>query len=302
MDAQILDLVFWWVSYLRDTKNYSNHTVSSYKLDVDNFFSYARNNNDGVYLYEDFLKIDSTQVRGWFFARKSLGTSHRSNLRALSSLKNFIRYLNKYKNFANESILSFNLRSNINSLPKPILLENILLIIDSMNSKFPWIKKRNQALIALLYASGLRISEALDLKISDISQTKSLKICGKGHKERMVPLISSVYLMLKEYIKVSPFNNFEQNYLFCSIRGKKLSRITVAKHLIDIRKKLGLENPVSAHAMRHSFATHLINKNIDLRDIQILLGHSSISTTEIYTKVETSSLLRDYTKFHPRND
>ena len=192
------------------------------------------------------------------------------------------------------------------ALPRPIKVEEIKNIINEIqNSKqINWIKKRDIAMITAIYGCGLRINEILSIKYQDIPITHTkgyVKIIGKGNKERLVPLISIVLKSVNEYINACPFNFDNETFLFLGKNFKKLNPGTFQRNFREIRKKLDLHKSFTPHALRHSFATHMLEGGADVRTIQKLLGHKSLKSTQVYTEVSQEQLSKLYNKFHPRN-
>lgn len=194
-------------------------------------------------------------------------------------------------------------------LPRPLSKGQAMQVITTAleMSDTPWIGVRNAAVLAILYGCGLRISEALNLTKDQFdhlqrdSESNSITITGKGKKQRVVPVLKNVMGYLTEYVSMSPHNLAAAGPLFVNFRGGKLGPIAIQKLMRDIRHALKLPDTATPHALRHSFATHLLTNNCDLRSIQELLGHSSISTTAIYTKVDAEHLERAVSKAHPMN-
>ena len=292
-------LVQNWLEQLTIQLRYSDHTVICYNRDLLNFLNFL-NEHEGTIIDHNTLKnLKLSDFRAWLSYRVSNDLSARSNARALSSVKSFFYYLAK-QNILDTKIIDSVRRSKLSKLlPKPIPEDNIVAFLNQefyFDNDPQWVTNRDRALYTLLYSTGLRISEALNIKTKDIGP--EIKIRGKGKKDRIVMLFPVTLNRIKIYINTCPYN-LNDNFLFLGVRGKKLNASAV-----DIRlKKLQLINELpehsSAHAFRHSFATHLIQKGVDLRSVQELLGHESLESTQIYTDIDDYSLLRIYEKTHP---
>ncbi len=298
-EKNLQELVQKWIEQLSVQLRYSNHTIICYRRDLFNFFNFL-NEHEGAIINLRILKnLKLADFRAWLSHRISENLSARSNARALSSLKSFFYYLAKL-NLIETKIIDSVRRSKLSKLlPKPIPENNIMKFL---NQQFyfeddpHWITNRDRALYTLLYSTGLRINEALNIKTKHVEP--EMKIRGKGKKDRIILLFPITQERIKSYIDTCPYD-LTDDYLFLSVKGKKLRASTV-----DIRlKKLQMLNELpehsSAHAFRHSFATHLIQKGADLRSIQELLGHESLESTQIYTDIDDYSLLKIYKKTHP---
>lgn len=274
--------------YLKTEKKYSSNTITTYITNICQFFDY---NN------KDVFKVTDKDVRIFLEYLNKQGISSKSIANKISSLKTFYKYLKA----ENSPLNKIELPKIQKSLPKSLNEEDINKLLDiELNDKFDY---RNKAMIELLYATGLRISELINLKITNINFDQDyVKTMGKGSKERIIPIGDYAKYYLKIYIDLYRndfLKNKESEYIFISNHGKKMTRQTFFLLLKKIAKEKGIKTDFSPHTLRHSFATHLLKYGADLRSIQELLGHSSISTTQIYTHVENEKLKSDYNNFHP---
>ena len=274
--------------YLKTEKKYSSNTITTYITNICQFFDY---NN------KDVFKVTDKDVRIFLEYLDKQGISSKSIANKISSLKTFYKYLKT----ENSPLDKIELPKIQKSLPKSLNEEDINKLLDiELNDKFDY---RNKAMIELLYATGLRISELINLKITNINFDQDyVKTIGKGSKERIIPIGEYAMYYLKIYIDLYRndfLKNKESEYIFISNHGKKMTRQTFFLLLKKIAKEKGIKTDFSPHTLRHSFATHLLKYGADLRSIQELLGHSSISTTQIYTHVENEKLKSDYNNFHP---
>jgi integrase/recombinase XerC len=290
-----------WLSNLRNIKGLSDNTLEAYKKDIIKFIYFLRNYLGNDPSLNDLRKLTNNNFRGYLTEQKNLGISNISIARQISSLKSFFNYLIKIKKIDNSPILNLKGPKQKKSLPRPIIADLAIEVIKEAKNidDEKWIGQRNQTILILLYGCGLRISEALNLNYSDITNNDYLIIKGKGNKERVVPIMDYIRDSIVNYIKVCPFKFSDGDPLFIGKRRKRLSPRIIQYALEKIRVSLSLPETATPHALRHSFATHLLENGGDLRTIQELLGHSSLSTTQKYTKVENSQLLNVYTKTHP---
>lgn len=289
---------------LAHTRQASAHTQSSYARDLRSFTLFMTEYLGEEITLSSLAALKERDVRAWLAARMNRGLVAASNARALSALRSYIRYLARHHDFENAAILQVSSPKRTPPLPKAPSESQTMQALDALSDEdeamAPWIAARNHALAMLLYGCGLRISEALSLTARDI-QGDSLRILGKGKKERVVPLLSVVREALNQYVEASPYHTAaDASPLFVGARGKALQPAIFQRLIRDMRRELGLPESVTPHALRHAFATHLLGRGVDIRDIQELLGHASLNTTQRYTKVDTTRLLAAYKNAHPR--
>lgn len=296
-------LILTWQQWLQTEKNVSPHTISSYSHDLGAFISFI-NSHQGEQVTRDTLKsLELMDFRACLADRLQQGVTHRSNARLVSVLRTFYRFLHRRYGIANHAIGLLKSAKFLSSLPRPLTSTEALNLTqaESITEQETWVTQRDQALFTLLYGCGLRISEALNLTIHEIATANDcLRIVGKGHKERLVPLLPQVKEKVLNYIKVHPQNSKANAPLFIGVKGDILNAGIAQKQMRQLRLQLGLPDSATPHALRHSFATHLLTAGGDLRTIQELLGHASLSTTQRYTKIETTKLAEIYKKAHPR--
>ena len=247
---------------------------------------------------------DTICFRAWLADRRSRGLSFKSTARALSSLRGFYKYLAKHYDIKNDAIGLISAPHIPKKLSKAIDASDVADMrgaIREIEGDEPWIAARDWALVTLLFGCGLRISEALGLKNSDVAHApQNLRIVGKGNKERIVPVLPAVNRAIEKYISGRPFGNAPDDELFRSVRGLPMSARMAEKVIEKLRHYLQLPDYVTPHALRHTFATALLADGADLRSLQELLGHSSLSTTQLYTKVNMSEIMNIYEHCHPR--
>lgn len=302
MEEFILQKVYLeWLVNLKNIKGLSENTIAAYKRDIKKFILFLRNylGNDPTII--DLNKLSNNSFRGYLAEQKNLGNSNVSIARQISSLKSFFNYLIKIKKINNSPILNLKGPKQKKSLPRPIIADLAIQVIKEAKNidDEKWVGQRNQTILILLYGCGLRISEALNLNYSDFTNNDYLVIKGKGNKERIVPMMDYIRKSIAHYMEICPYEFTNDDPLFIGKRRGRLSPRIIQYALEKIRASLALPETATPHALRHSFATHLLENGGDLRTIQELLGHSSLSTTQKYTKVENSQLLNVYTKTHP---
>jgi integrase/recombinase XerC len=304
VDDDIQEIIAAWQEWLAIEKNVSPHTASSYQLDLKRFLEFL-NTYKGSFVTRDILQnLELIDFRAFLSARLQQGVGHRSNARAISMLRTFYLFLNRRYGISNTSIKMIRSAKFLSTLPRPLSPQEAINVTEeaSIDTEESWVSARDQALFTLLYGCGLRISEALQLSIADMmNATDTILIKGKGDKERLVPLLPQVKAKVMLYIDMHPQKNTLQAPLFIGVKGDRLQANVAQKQLRQLRLQLGLPDTATPHALRHSFATHLLAAGGDLRTIQELLGHVSLSSTQKYTKIETSHLADIYKKTHPRS-
>ena len=302
-----------WASYLKDIKGHSENTYRSYCFDVCDFLIFFKFYNGNSVSLSNLKDLNLQTFRAWLadlsenrkyknIYKKPL--SARSRRRAISSIKNFFKYSSLNNDLYKVAYSEVQLLKNPKiprSLPKPIAEGDIELLIEELKkiSKKSWVQKRNIALLYLLYGCGLRINEALSITKSHLIDKSSLTILGKGNKERLVPVLDIVANSLENYLKEIPYDLPSDVSIFVGDRGNPLKASAFQRDLKNARVNLGLPKTATPHSLRHSFATHLLKNGGDLRIIQELLGHSSLSTTQIYTEVDDISLEKTYKEKNP---
>lgn len=289
--------------YLLNTKNYSTHTVTAYYTDIRDFLTFFRYFNDDKLELTDIAKCDTFAFRAWLANRARRNLTHKSTARALSSLRTFYKWLARHKNVQNDAIGLISSPKIERKLSKAIETTDVSDMHDAIRAidgNEPWIAARDWALVVLIFGCGLRISEALSLKNSDVANApSSLRIVGKGNKERIVPVLPAVNTAIEKYMKINPYGTNSDNFLFRSVRGLPMSARMAEKVIENLRHYLQLPDYVTPHALRHTFATALLAGGADLRSLQELLGHSSLSTTQLYTRVNMAEIMDAYKHAHP---
>ena len=290
-----------WINHLTNIKKLSQNSVISYKNDLSKFLIFFQDYIEKNIGLKEIENIEISEFRSFLTHRRNSEISSNSIARNISALKSFFRFLIKNNKIKESSV--FNLKSPKlkKSLPRPINVDLAIQVIKQAEEieDEKWIGLRNKAILLLLYGCGLRISEALSLNHDDIQNEDHILIKGKGEKERIVPMMPYIKKGIENYLEACPKEIISGEALFIGKRFSRLSPRIIQYALEKIRTALSLPETATPHALRHSFATHLLDSGGDLRTIQELLGHSSLSTTQKYTKVETSKLLDTYKKSHP---
>jgi len=296
------EIIAEFIDYLLNTKNYSTHTVSAYESDIRDFLGFFSRFSSSVEL-SDVANADTFSFRAWLADRAKRELTHKSTARALSSLRTFYKWLARYKNIQNDAIGLISSPKIERKLSKAIETTDVSDMhgaIRAIDMNEPWIAARDWALVVLIFGCGLRISEALSLKNSDVyGAPESLRIVGKGNKERIVPVLPAVNTAIEKYMRINPFGTRGDKPLFRSVRGLPMSPRMAEKVIENLRHYLQLPDYVTPHALRHTFATALLAGGADLRSLQELLGHASLSTTQLYTKVNMAEIMDAYKHAHP---
>ena len=298
---KVIELFIDWLLFERRV---SKNTFNSYMRDIFSFFKFLNLYTEKLPGISDLQDLKPVDFRAFLAKRRNDGLNVNSLGRAISSLRIFFRFLDLNKTLKNASIKSIRIPFLNKSAPKPLTEKEAKSMHNKITTlKQPqWIAIRDSFLTLMLYGCGLRISEALSLNCKDVPLEKSLRIVGKGKKERLVPVLEIIRDAANEYMKVYPFPNNPSSPLFVGARGKRLNPGVVQRKFRELRKKLELPKHATPHSLRHSFATHLLNKGGDLRTIQELLGHSSLNTTQLYTEVDSKNLIKIHSLTHPRSN
>ncbi len=316
-----------WQDYLQHERRVSKHTYRAYCGDVSHFLTFLAQHFNKAPGLDDLASVNITDFRSWMSSKAIEGAGNASRARSLSGVKNFLGWLDKNGYMHNAAASTLRSPKLPRKLPRPIHENQAMRILESADLfvKDNWVGQRDRALFTLLYGCGLRIDEALQLSIKDMPRDGYIRVMGKGSKERQVPVIPIVEATLDAYLELSPFHTSlraqrsnpsekskdgllrrdtprsDDSPIFIGARGGRLNQGVAQKSMRTLRKALGLAENVTPHALRHSFATHLLQNGANLREIQELLGHSSLSTTQLYTDVNMEELMRIHKAAHPRN-
>ncbi|MFK0689146.1 tyrosine recombinase XerC [Mesorhizobium sp. IMUNJ 23033] len=293
-----------WLKMLARERRLSPETVEAYERDTRQFLHFLTGHCGGPPGISDIADLRPADLRGFLAARRNAGASARTLGRGLAGIRSLLRFLER-RGLANAAgAAALRAPRQPKSLPKPLTAGDArhVVSVEGQLAEEPWIAARNAAVLTLLYGSGLRISEALGLSGADLSSETDtvLRITGKGGKTRLVPVLPVALRAVAEYRRLCPYHIDPKGLLFRGARGGPLNPAIVQREMAKLRSALNLPDTATPHALRHSFATHLLGRGGDLRTIQELLGHASLSTTQIYTGVDTARLLEIYDSAHPR--
>ena len=293
--ADVKNLIHQWQDWLKNERRYSEHTLDAYFRDLSEFFGFF---NDEKISVADLGKIDVRDFRGYLSYRAGRYLEKSSIARGISAVKNFFKWLDRNDIVKNSAISIISSPRRPKVLPKAMDVDDTFKFLKESEfwEKNSWQGLRDKAIFTLLYGCGLRISEALSLNIGDITNNDFVRIKGKGNKTRIVPLLPVIIENINAYLNECPYHLKNGDALFLGARGERLSPRIIQRQMQKIRAYLGLPDNLTPHALRHSFATHLLAEGTDLRSIQELLGHESLTTTQRYTDVQIEKLHKEYEK------
>lgn len=293
-----------WLSTLGNERRLAALTLEAYERDTRQFFAFLTGHLGGAPAIADISDLRPVDLRAFLAHRRQAGAGPRTLARALAAIRSFLRYLEKRGQASAAGAKALRAPKQPRSLPKPLSANDARKVVSAHGqlAEEPWIAARNAAVLTLLYGCGLRISEALGLDGSALANgaESALRVTGKGGKTRLVPVIPAASQAVAAYRKLCPYHLEAGSPLFRGAKGGALAPAIVQREMKNMRSALGLPDTATPHALRHSFATHLLGRGGDLRTIQELLGHASLSTTQIYTGVDTARLLEIYEAAHPR--
>ena len=296
------DALARWLDHKRALDGAAANTIKAYAADVSGFLGFLAGHRGEVEGLGAVASLPQTDLRAWMAAERARGVSARTLARELSAVKSFTGWLAEREGFDASTTLSARGPKYRRKLPRPLSEEAAFAMIDRVGdqSAEPWVAARDMAVLTLLYGCGLRISEALGLTGVVTPLPQVLRIIGKGGKERLVPVLPAAQEAVAAYVDLCPHDLTRDAPLFRGVRGGPLNPRLIALVMERARHQLGLPATATPHAMRHSFATHLLSAGGDLRAIQELLGHASLSTTQAYTAVDAARLMEVYDRAHPR--
>jgi integrase/recombinase XerC len=295
-----------WHAYLADERRMSPKTVEAYERDASQFLAFLAEHLGGRVTLSALRRLAPPDVRAFMASRRAAGIGSRSLMRGLAGVRSFARFLERNGKGQVGALGAVRTPKIPKTLPKPLPVAAARRIVETElragEEREPWIIARDAAVLALLYGSGLRISEALNLRRKEIPEKNgdAITVTGKGNKKRMVPILPRVLQLIAEYVALCPYDLSADAILFVGAKGGPLSPRIIQLAMARLRGALGVSETATPHALRHSFATHLLARGGDLRSIQELLGHASLSTTQIYTAVDSERLLEVYRSTHPR--
>ncbi len=296
------DALQHWLDSLGALSGRSENTLNAYRGDVSEFLSFMTLHQGAQQGLGALERITVPDMRAWMAQQRSSGVGARSLARKLSAVKSFYRWLAEREGFEPTAVLSTRAPKFTKKLPRPLAEDAAKAMIETveLQSGNDWVAARDVAVVTLLYGCGLRISEALSLTGADAPLAQTIRIVGKGDKERIVPVLPAARDAVDAYLRLCPHPQEPNAPLFRGVRGGALNARAIQAAMANARMQLGLPSTATPHAMRHSFATHLLSAGGDLRSIQELLGHASLSTTQTYTAVDTARLMEVYNRAHPK--
>jgi integrase/recombinase XerC len=299
-----------WLRHLGAERRMSPQTLDAYRRDVLQFLAFLAEHLGGAPSLSALAALTPADVRAFMAARRAQNIGSRSLMRTLAGIRAFARFLERNGNGKVGALTAVRTPKIAKTLPRPLPVAAAKRITDPQlfagEGQEPWIAARDAAVLGLLYGSGLRISEALGLKRIDFGgdfaghAADSITVTGKGRKQRMVPILPQVRNLVADYVALCPYDVPDQGPLFIGAKGGPLCARVVQLAMARLRGALGLPETATPHALRHSFATHLLARGGDIRSIQELLGHASLATTQIYTEVDADRLIEAYRSAHPR--
>ena len=296
-----------WLEFIAAERRLSPKTVEAYARDVRFFLSFLTGHLGHAPKLSDLSKLAPADIRSFLAFRRANGVEARTLQRSLAAARSFVRFLEREGRGKSDALSAVRAPKVAKTLPRPLDAQSALALADPSTRAYeerePWVLARDAAVLSLLYGAGLRIAEALSLKRNQIpapGTADTITVTGKGNKARMVPLIPQITRSIADYIAICPFDLSADEPVFRGEKGGPLSPRIVQLAMEKMRGALGLPDSATPHALRHSFATHLLARGGDLRSIQELLGHASLATTQIYTQVDTTHLLEAYRAAHPR--
>ena len=302
--ADLAEAAYDWSAWLEQERRLSPHTLAAYRSDLSAFLRFLTDHLGEVPGIGQIALLKPEDLRAWLAERANQELARSSSNRALSAVRSFLRWLSRNNLVDTTALASLKGPRTPRALPKAIAVDEAaeLAIVLEDSATEPWIGARDLALLLLLYGCGLRIGEALSLRRADapLPGTDVLRVIGKGRKERVVPVLPAVAEAIEQYLKLCPYPQSREDPLFLGVRGGPLSPRILQRSLHELRMRFGLPDWATPHALRHSFATHLLGAGGDLRTIQELLGHASLSTTQRYTAVDAARLSSVYRRAHPR--
>ena len=298
LNAELKEIIKRWVEWLKIQKNYSPHTVSSYLSDLKIFLSSLAKNSISV---SDLKKLNIRDFRNFFSQRARDNIGRATIAREEAAVRNFFKWMDSNDILKNSAIFQISTPKLPKLLPRALDVSATFELLEEAQKKCsePWIGARDIAILTLLYGCGLRISEALNLNVDDVNQTEFLKIHGKGNKDRYVPLLPIVLERIEQYKQCCPYQLNRGSALFLGAKGERVNPRIIQRKIQKIRTELNLPPNITPHALRHTFATHLLTQGTDLRSVQELLGHVSLSSTQRYTEVTLNKIRKEYKKAFP---
>jgi integrase/recombinase XerC len=300
--ANLLAPIDSWRQWLAGERRSSPHTLDGYGRDLSAFLAFLNDHRGEQPHLAMLAELNESDIRAFLARRLDDGLARSSLARTMSTLRGFFRFLDRHGLVHNPTVNAVKTPRPPKSVPKPLAADEALETLSTAGEMYdePWLAARDVALFTLLYGCGLRLGEALGLSVREVPKGDAVTITGKGRKQRVVPVLPVVRDAIADYVRLCPYAPTGEDPLFVGARGGRLNPGVVQRQMRRLRSVLGLPDTATPHALRHSFATHLLAGGGDLRTIQELLGHSSLSTTQRYTEVDAARLSKVYDTAHPR--
>ncbi len=299
LEAAVAD----WDDWLCHEKRAARHTLASYRRDLNAFLNFVAQHRRSAPNLADLCALETIDFRAWLAHRRGRGAAPTSTARAVAVVRGFYRFLDRRGLGHNPAALALRAPKVRRSLPRPLSVTDARDAATSAHEidDRPWVAARDTALFTILYGCGLRISEALALTCGEVGASSDVwRITGKGNKTRLVPVLPLVRAALDTYMRQRPGSVAAGDPVFVGVRGGPLQAAVAQRQMRKLRALLDMDETATPHALRHSFATHLLERGADLRTIQELLGHASLSTTQRYTDVASAHLVAVHDRAHPR--
>lgn len=301
-DTKLQKAIAHWFEWMQSERRYSPETIERYQKDFVYFLSFLQDHTGGELNLKTLLGLEAADFRAFMASRHNAGMQRVSIARILSTIRSFYKFLAKKEYGQNAAITVIRSPKLPKTLPRAIAGAEAEALLDGSDilSDIPWIQKRNMAMFALMYGAGMRVGEVVGLNRNNAPVNDTTVITGKGNKQRVVPILPQIQKAVRDYIDHCPLPLAANDPLFIGQKGKRLQRTNIAGMVRQLRAAMGLPEHTTPHALRHSFATHLLNGGADLRSIQELLGHANLSTTQRYAQVEVEKMLDIHARAHPR--
>jgi integrase/recombinase XerC len=300
VDVKLRNLLILWQRQLFEIQKYSEKTVVSYAFDVSDFLAFLTKYLAKTIEIQDLKELSVDSLRAFLASSKQKKLSAVTRARKLSALKSFYQVLEQNLKIKNLAFAEINYPKIPKSLPKSLELAEITRLFAELKQYDDWVGCRDYVIILLFYSTGLRISEVLALTESDIN-SEFIMVKGKGKKQRYVPLLDNIYAEIRKYIRILPYNIKRTEKIFKGVKGGDLNPRIIQRKIENLKYKLQLDATATPHSLRHSFASHLLANGVNLREIQEMLGHESLTTTERYTKINKEKLFMNYHNLHLRS-
>ena len=302
-EDELIRVILSWFEHMSVERHYSPKTIQSYGIDLHYFIKFFSEEASGLVTIKILSELDERDFKSWISYRNTAGFSVSSTARAISCIKGLYKFLIQRGLLKENKLQNVHFSKATKKIPRSTSTEDVFSFLDEivLIAKEKWQGLRDKAILTLIYGCGLRISEALSIRRKDLS-ADSIIIKGKGNKERLLPKLEVIDTAIANYLALCPYEISEEGFVFVGKGGKVLNPGVFQRQVRNLRQSVGMSDSTTPHSFRHSFATHLLNNGVDIRTIQILLGHKNLSTTQRYTDLNISKLKNEYKKFHPQSE